>query len=238
MRTLSVIIPTMDEADYLPRLLKALKEQTLQPLEIIVADAGSKDGTRKIAEDFGVTIVEGGLPGPGRNAGAKVAKGDIFLFLDADMLPSSSTFLEKALDEFEKKGFDIATCDLELLQGTKIDAFGHDIYNAYVRLWGRVRPHAPGGCMMVKKSLHEAIHGFDETVVFCEDHEYAGRAGKKGRFGFLNSVKVGVTLRRFEKEGRFTIAVKFILAELHMWFWGPIRHDLFRYHFGYDKPDE
>ncbi|OGO45961.1 MAG: hypothetical protein A2W37_03645 [Chloroflexi bacterium RBG_16_63_12] len=49
MSQLSVIIPTLNEVHTLPGLLDALTAQTRRPDEIIVADAGSKDGTAELA---------------------------------------------------------------------------------------------------------------------------------------------------------------------------------------------
>ncbi len=79
------------------------------------------------------------------------------------------------------------------------------------------------------------MKGFDETVVFCEDHEYVSRAAKHGRFGILNDISIGVTTRRMDRDGRANIVAKYLLAEAHITFLGPIRHDFFKYGFGYDR---
>jgi len=68
---LSVIIPTLNEAGYLPLLLEALAAQTRPADEIIVADAGSVDGTAELARRRGARVVHGGTPAVGRNAGAR-----------------------------------------------------------------------------------------------------------------------------------------------------------------------
>lgn len=232
---LSIIIPAKDEKAFLPDLLQSIKEQTVPPYEIIVADAGSADGTQEIARSFGAKVVPGGLPGPGRNKGAAAATGDILLFLDADVTLPQKDFLEKALGEFTERKLDIATADVLLKEGKPYDKVTHEFYNAYARLWGTVHPHAPGFCIMVRKNIHDAIQGFDETVQFCEDHDYAHRASRVGSFGFLNTVRIGVTTRRQERDGRFSMALKYALAEMHLLILGPIRHDKFKYGFGYDK---
>ena len=77
---LSIIIPTYNEEEYLPKLLYSIKEQEFKDYEIIVADAGSVDRTREIAESNGCKVIEGGLPAVGRNNGAKIAKGKYFYF--------------------------------------------------------------------------------------------------------------------------------------------------------------
>ena len=85
--------------------------------------------------------------------------------------------------------------------------------------------------------LFEKIGGFDESVTFCEDHEYAMRAAKEGSFGILHSTKIPVSIRRMDRDGRLNIAVKYLLAETHLFTLGPIRHDKFNDTFGHKKED-
>ena len=82
---LSVIIPTYNEENYLGVLLECLKNQTFRDFEVIVADADSKDKTREIAKKTDTKIVKGGRQAFGRNNGAKSARGDILVFMDADL---------------------------------------------------------------------------------------------------------------------------------------------------------
>ena len=235
MPTLSVVIPTKNEEAYLPRLLEALDRQTHKPDMVVVADAGSTDETAEIARGNGAKVVEGGLPGVGRNHGAAASSTDLVFFLDADAVLLGDDFLERALEEFDRRGFDIATADVVCIGGTAHDRLSHKLYNVYVRLWGRVHPHAPGFCILVKKSLHNEIGGFDESVLFAEDHDYVMRANRVGVFGFLDDVRIGVPTRRQERDGRLRMAVTYVLAELHVLFLGPIRHDRFKYGFGYSS---
>ncbi len=95
----SIIIPAKNEEKYLPRLLESIKKQTTQPYEIIVADAGSTDRTVEVAKKYGAKVIKGGIPQVGRNNGAKQAKTDIIVFLDADVILPDSNVL-KALCNF------------------------------------------------------------------------------------------------------------------------------------------
>ena len=230
---ITIVIPTKNEEANLPALLESVRRQTLQPREIIVADAGSTDGTRSIAAAYGARVVEGGLPGPARNRGAEAATTDLILFLDADVELRDPLFLEKSVGEMLERKLDLATCDVFPLSDAWIDHVLHKAYNVYARAWGDVFPHAPGFCMFVRRSLHEAIGGFDEAVLFCEDHDYAHRASKLGTFGFLRSTKIPVSIRRLDRDGRVNVAIKYTLAELHLAMLGPIRHNRFRYTFGH-----
>lgn len=230
---LTIVIPTKDEEVFLPKLLESIRQQTLQPDQIIVADAGSTDKTPEIARTYGALVVEGGMPGPGRNKGAKFAKSELILFLDADVELRDPEFLEKSVGEMMELKLDLATCDVFPLSDMFIDHFLHKAYNTYVRAWGSLFPHAPGFCLFVRKSVHDKINGFDETITFCEDHDYAHRIKKHGRFGFLKSTKIPVSIRRLDRDGRINIAIKYLLAEIHIALLGPIRHEKFNYTFGH-----
>lgn len=217
MPFLSIVIPTKNEAVNLPRLLVSIKEQVYQDYEIIVADAGSTDKTREIAESFGARVVEGGMPGPGRNRGASTASGHTILFLDADVVMVSPKFLQDNLIEMKRKGACVATVKVKPVTRNPVDRALHEVYNAYAIATERVVPHAPGFCIFVKKHVHEEIGGFDESVVFAEDHDYVQRAEKAGyRFRILRAHPIGVSVRRLEKDGRLGIAIKYTLAELKM----------------------
>ena len=235
MPTLAVVIPAKNEEQSLPFLLSALRKQHRQPDELIVADAGSSDKTRVIAKRFGARVVRGGMPGKGRNRGADKAKSDLILFLDADVTLLSHGFIQQAVAEFIERDLDIATVSVCLPDGTAVDRVCHDVSNLYARAWGEVWPHARGCCTLVKRSLHQAIGGYDERALLGEDCEYAVRAAKQGKFGFLNSVKVGLDTRRLDHDGRVRLALKYILAEFHSLLIGPIYHDAFKYHFDYDE---
>ena len=233
MPSLSIVIPTKDEEVLLPRLLRSIEAQTLQSVEVIVADAKSEDRTREIAKEFGARVVEGGMPGPGRNRGAEAANGDLIFFFDADVQLPHERFLEDAVQEFEARKLDIATADVWPINGTPYDEFSHNVYNKYVRLWGDKHPHAPGFCILVRKDVHRAINGFDERVLFLEDHDYACRASKVAKFGFLTDTQIHVSTRRQERDGRWSMGWKYVMAELHYLFLGSIRHNGFNYTFGY-----
>ncbi|MBT3230277.1 glycosyltransferase [Candidatus Uhrbacteria bacterium] len=236
MQPFSIVIITYNEQDHLPRLLNSIKSQTLQPTETIVADANSTDRTVEIAMSAGAKVVGGGLPSRGRNLGAAAASTDHLLFFDSDVELTDKRFLEKAWSDFHAQNYDLATADVFPIEGNWWDKFSHEFYNKYVRVCGAKRPHLPGFCVFAKKSLHEKINGFDETIHFAEDHEYAHRAVKSGaKFGFLKDVQVPVSVRRMERDGRLSIAVKYILGELHFLFIGPIKGKKFNYTFGYEK---
>jgi glycosyltransferase involved in cell wall biosynthesis len=228
---LTVVIPTLNEAHYLPCLLTALATQTRPPDEVIVADAGSGDGTPAIARQRGAAVVLGGVPSVGRNAGARAAQGDLLLFLDADVLPACD-FIERLLAAFEQRGLDVATCLMEPLSDRFTDHLLHQAANVYLLAIRPLSPHAPGFCILTRRSIHEAIGGFDESLRMAEDHDYVRRAGRMGRFGVLTGVRLPVSVRRLDGEGLGPLAAKYLWVELQTLAGRPVHSLYFEYRFG------
>lgn len=227
----SVIIPTLNERDYLPRLLHALREQTYPPHEIIVADAGSVDGTPDLARALGAQVITGGMPAIGRNAGARHASSEILLFLDADVLPGPF-FLERTIEEMQKRQLDVATCLYHPLEKDPLYLFLTEMANLFLQVMAPLSPHAPGFCIFVRRSIHEAIGGFDEKQVMAEDHEYIQRAARRGKFGILRQERLRVSMRRLEKEGLLNLGLKYLWCEMHVLAGRPIHSIPFKYEFG------
>lgn len=230
----SIIIPTFNEERFLPRLLTSLKSQTVSPKEIIVADAFSVDKTRPIAKLFGCKIVDGGMPAKARNNGAKHARGSILLFLDADVaLPPR--FLEQTIAEMENKKLDIASCFVTPLSSLRVDKILHSFANNYMKFTQNFYPHIPGCCIFVRRSLHQKVSGFDESIILAEDHDYVKRAKEFGKFSYLRCYKIPISVRRLSKEGRIKFSLKYIAIELHLIFLGKIKTNIFHYSFDYSK---
>jgi len=235
--SLTVIIPTLNESERLPGLLGALSRQTIPPQAVIVADAGSADDTAAIAAAHGAVVVPGGLPGPGRNAGAREATTDLLLFLDADVMPDDD-FIEIMVREFRAQHLAVATSLMAALESVPGEALACEVANLYLQLVQHVSPHAPGFCILVERSIHERIGGFDESVVLAEDHDYVQRAAKLGRFGVISDVQLPVSMRRIRKEGLVRLAFKYVYCEMYALTGTPIHRVPFDYEFGvFDHPN-
>ncbi|MCH9632621.1 MAG: Cytidylate kinase [Chlamydiae bacterium] len=95
---LSVIIPSYNRFEHLKNTIKSLKDQTLPSIdyEVIVVDDGSTDNTEELLANTGFKYIKTKNLGPAaaRNKGIEVAKGDILVFIDADIIVASN-FLEK-----------------------------------------------------------------------------------------------------------------------------------------------
>ncbi len=90
-QTVSIIVPARDESHNLPRMLESIAAQEMPPLEVIVMDDDSSDGTAHVARAHGATVYTVPPLPPGWRGktwacwnGAQHARGDVMLFLDAD----------------------------------------------------------------------------------------------------------------------------------------------------------
>jgi len=230
---LSIIIPALNEEKNLPLLLNSIKKQGFdEEIEVILADAGSQDKTVEIAKKFGCKIIKGGLPARGRNQGAKIAQGELFLFLDADLkLPDD--FLEKSLKEFRRRKLDIASYYLEPQTNKKIIKVGFSLfYNRPIALYQKILSHGSGG-ILVRKEIFKKVKGggFDESIILAEDHYFVRQASKIGKFGIIKSTKLYMPLRRFETDGYMKTCLKYLFCQLYMFSGKPAKSKLFKYKF-------
>lgn len=227
---LSIIIPTLNEEKDLPTLLDSIKKQDFKDFEIIVSDAGSKDKTVDIARQNGCQVVKGGLLSYGRNRGADAAKGDMLLFLDADVfLPEY--FLKNAFEQFKKYNLGIAGFSIQPLGGKMIDKIFFNFLNVFSTLTQKILPYSTAA-ILSRKDVHQKIGGFNEKIVFIEDYPYAKSASKVSKYKFFWNLPFYTSVRRFEKDGRFNVYFKYLLAQIYMLFKGPITSDIFKYEFG------
>ena len=92
MKTISVIVPVYNTADYLSKCVDSILNQTCKPLEIILVDDGSSDGSERICDEYAarypqiVRAVHQRNQGPSaaRNMGMEQAKGEVYSFIDSD----------------------------------------------------------------------------------------------------------------------------------------------------------
>ncbi len=234
---LSIIIPVLNEEKYLSLLLNSIRQQKFgEDYEIIVADAGSKDRTAEMARSFGCQVVPGGLPAKGRNEGAKAARGELLLFLDADtILPAG--FLADFLSWFSRKKLDVAACSIS----SKTDKFCKIVYGFASfgsKLTEKFLPHAFVGVSLVKRKYHEKVEGFDESIKLAEDIDYVRRGARVGNFAFFYNNSVLASNRRFKVDGYISTSLKYFLAEIYMSCFGPIRTDIFNYRFSHYSKKE
>lgn len=103
-KLISIIIPAYNEGRYIGQCIESLIKQTVKNFEIIVIDDGSTDDTKKIAENFDVSVISIFHAGPGqaKKEGIKFTRGEILVFFDADMY-AAHDYIEKLIQPIINK---------------------------------------------------------------------------------------------------------------------------------------
>ncbi|HOZ53174.1 MAG TPA: glycosyltransferase [bacterium] len=233
---ISIIIPTLNEEKYLPLLLDSIKKQSYQDYEIIVSDGCSDDKTLEVAKAYGCKTIlakkDERHPSIQRNNGAKIAQGDILLFLDADTALPNNKFLEIAINDFKKRGMGVAGFFMDFQSKKFFYRFYYSVYNSLAFLAQYIKPLAVGAGIIIKKDLHNYIGGFDEKVFIGEDQIYCEQAAKKEKFRLIKNTKIFFSIRRFEKVGRWKMFGNLVYSVLYVLIFGPIRKKIINYDFG------
>lgn len=171
------------------------------------------------------------MPAAGRNAGAKAAKGEFLYFFDADVIMPEH-FLRETYRTMQTNFHDLATTHFEPISKLKLDKLLFELANSAVRLSLRIDPRAPGFSIIVTKRLFDRVGGFDETINVGEDSDFVKRASKFRSLYYLPHVSLKVSVRRLEKEGRFTYFAKTLKVDLHRIFRGELKGHEIDYEFG------
>src|SRR5438552_3322134 len=108
----SVIIPVRNGAPYIASAIESVLEQTEPPAELLVIDDGSKDETARIVSGFssrGVRLIQQPPKGAAaaRNEGVKLARYDLFAFLDADDLWTSIKLKQECAEQQSDPALDM-----------------------------------------------------------------------------------------------------------------------------------
>ena len=199
--TLSVIIPTLNEAARIGDLLRALQSQTVTA-QILVCDGESDDETARVAGEFeGVELLhcERGVARQ-RNAGALRARGELLIFLDADDVPPPQ-FLENVANSYRRLPFAVACPWFVAHDGnvwTRAIYFG---FNVGFWLGQSTLRMGSGVCLIAPRAAFLECGGFDETLHLGEDIQLIRKLCP--RYGLHRQllVRLGTSGRRFEHRG-------------------------------------
>lgn len=203
----SVVIPTYNEARYLDKTLCALKNQVFKDFEVIVKDGKSLDETVRIAKKFTkkVVSIRDFSAGDARNQGARLAEGEILVFMDADTLLPPET-LARFCELMSDESVVGASCRKVPESGNILDRLLYEFVNisTFVSGWMGVGG-AHGNCMVIKRIVFERIGGFNPNIIVAEEQELVRRASKFGRYVFLLDHSVVENPRRLQRWGRLRL---------------------------------
>ena len=190
----SVIIPTLNEADTIEQTLSWVRQASA--CEIVVVDGGSDDDTVECARPYADQLISAPR-GRARqmNAGARAAAGEALLFLHADTLPPArfAELLVAALAEPEVVGgrFDV-----------HVDAPGlvFRMIGGLMNLRSRFTGIATGDQgIFVRRGVFETIGGYPEWDIM-EDLEFSHQLKRAGKIACLRA-RVKTSARRWQKHG-------------------------------------
>jgi glycosyltransferase involved in cell wall biosynthesis len=218
--SLSVVIPCYNESKVLQRTLDHLMpHRAPSDFEIVVSDDGSPDGTAEIARLAGVRVVEGGgeprNTSRARNRGAQAARGEILVFIDADILVEDPAFFfAEVRRRFQDAALLGATVkcrvypELETL-GDRLYHFFYDEFTGVANVVGLGT--ASGWCQIVRRDAFFAISGYDPVFTSGQDVDLFFRLRRRGRTRLLRNLSVLESPRRYRAQGLVRTAVRWAL---------------------------
>ena len=191
----SIIIPTYNRADLLPRAINSVLNQTFQDFELIIVDDGSTDNTKQVVEEFQkkdkrikyIWQENSGLP-TSRNTGIENTQGEYIALLDDDDVWLNKK-LEIQLNKIEKNNHELFFSnwyfwDSETNQKNKAFNFNplnneKDLFKLFVK-----KNIGCSSTVIIKKAKLEKVGYFDEKLKSSEDYDLWLRF-------ILNNARVG-----------------------------------------------
>lgn len=212
---ISVIVPSLNEEKYIKKCLLSLLNQSYdKDYEIIVVDGGSIDHTVEIAKKFADKVIVSPRPvGAARNAGARIAKGKIYAFIDADTVASKG-WLEAIEKSLMKRKDAVGVLGPTLpYDGNTWDHISYKIATCWMQRFSLILgfPHVAGFNCAYKKNPFWKAGGFDEKRTLSEDIMLSFKIRKYGRIIFNNEMKAYTSARRVKKLGYFYLTTFYLL---------------------------
>jgi glycosyltransferase involved in cell wall biosynthesis len=211
----SVIIPVKNGAATLANCLRAVRRSYYKNFEIIVVDDHSTDGSGDIARSYKCTVIkvdDGGGANNARNIGSMQAKGDILMFVDADIVIERETML--GIVETLEENYSDAVVGIYTAKH-RHESFVSQYKNLWVRYSYIKSPPAIdwlfGSISGIKKNSFEKLGGFNVELLAKHGHDDI-ELGKRAAQAELNIVlNMDIEVEHLK---RYTI-LSFIKNEFH-----------------------
>jgi glycosyltransferase involved in cell wall biosynthesis len=217
----SIVIPTLNEENYVPRLLKNLNEQSFTDFEAVVVDGESTDKTTTIVKSFPahyplklITAKKHNVSFQ-RNEGARQTTGKILVFFDADtQIPKN--YLEKLNHIFKTKRPHFMTTYMKVDSRKPSEQWFAALTNTIFEISRIVKtPSAYGAMQAIKRGAFEDFGGYDENTLFGEDSQLFQNAQDYNyKFYVSPTPRYIFSLRRLRAEGTLDTMYQFLKLNL------------------------
>ncbi|HRN69561.1 MAG TPA: glycosyltransferase [Vicingus sp.] len=184
----SIIVPTYNSDRYIKKCLDSIRNQSYKHIEVIVVDQSSTDSSLEVVERFKTKLIK--LPPPkfytpptvSRNSGAKIAKGEILIHIDSDMILNKN-LVEEIVNKFQKnvKVGALVIHEKDITKGfwSKCKAFERRCY------WGNLKIES---ARAVRTEIFNEVKGYDESLSTGEDFDIHMRYMQKCQVEFCKNV--------------------------------------------------
>ena len=211
---ISIITPILNESENIKPFLSHL--DTLEgDFELVLVDGGSTDNAISMVDKYKKTfnrnlklVKTSRGRGKQMNEGAKIAKGNIFLFLHIDC-----TLEKDVINVIEKE-----MNSRNIIGGGMVQAFSNpDFFLRFISSYGNFRVKINkiffgDFGIFIRRDIFEKIGGYDD-IVFLEDVEFCKKMKKYGELIQVDR-KITTSSRRFQSIGKFRVTIMFITALL------------------------
>lgn len=163
---ISVIVPVYNGGEALRQCLRALSSSAYQEYELIVVDDCSNDLSAEIARDEGAVVMKTDKqsgPAACRNLGAESAKGEVLLFIDADVLARKETLSRVAMDFLEQPDTAavFGSYDTEPAQQNFLSQYKNLLHHFVHQSSEAVASTFWAGCGAIRREIFFSVGGFD-----------------------------------------------------------------------------
>lgn len=197
----SVVIPCYNNASTLARAIQSALNQTLPPVEVVVVDDGSTDGSKDVAESFGSAVIyerqQNRGPAAARNLGVQNATGEFLGFLDADDLwqpefvARCNEFLRTHLNciavstglSFVQSDGSFAYGPADCFDGNKPIGLPR-VLESFFAFWAQ-HNHVCTGSVLMRREAILQVGMQNESLRTGEDLEFWALLGTHGKWGFI-----------------------------------------------------